>query len=57
VTLRFSVQRLNASSDSPSDDVPSIFTAVQEQLGLKLVPEKTKVKVFVIDHIERPTPD
>jgi len=57
VTLRFSVQRLNASSDSPSDDAPSIFTAVQEQLGLKLVPEKTKVKVFVIDHIERPTPD
>ena len=35
----------------------SIFTAVQEQLGLKLVPEKTMVKIFVIDHIERPTPN
>ena len=26
-------------------------------LGLKLQPEKTRVPIFVIDHIERPTPN
>ncbi|HWE84496.1 MAG TPA: M56 family metallopeptidase [Terracidiphilus sp.] len=34
---------------------PSIFTAVQEQLGLKLVPQKQLVDVIVIDHIEQPS--
>ena len=34
---------------------PSIFTAVQEQLGLKLKAEKAPVEVLVIDHIDRPS--
>jgi uncharacterized protein (TIGR03435 family) len=56
VSLRFAPSRLAAGA--PSDnDLPEFFTALQEQLGLKLVPEKAKVKIFVIDHIERPTPD
>jgi uncharacterized protein (TIGR03435 family) len=38
-----------------SKDLPDIFTAVQEQLGLKLVPQKTEEPVFVVDHIERPS--
>ena len=40
--------------DSPPDG-PSIFTAVQEQLGLKLESGKAAVDAIVIDHIERPS--
>jgi uncharacterized protein (TIGR03435 family) len=36
---------------------PSIFTAVREQLGLKLEFRRNPFDVFVIEHIERPTPD
>jgi uncharacterized protein (TIGR03435 family) len=36
---------------------PSLFTAVQEQLGLKLEGARGPVAVLVIDHIERPAPD
>jgi uncharacterized protein (TIGR03435 family) len=35
----------------------SIFSAVQEQLGLKLDAATGRVDVLVIEHIERPTPD
>ena len=35
-------------------DTPNIFTAFQEQLGLRLEPSTTSVEVVVIDHIERP---
>jgi uncharacterized protein (TIGR03435 family) len=34
---------------------PGIFTAIQEQLGLKLVPVKAPADVIVIDHMERPS--
>jgi uncharacterized protein (TIGR03435 family) len=40
-----------------SDDGPSLFTALREQLGLKLKSTKGPVDVLVIDHVEQPTPD
>ncbi|HUK35207.1 MAG TPA: TIGR03435 family protein [Vicinamibacterales bacterium] len=36
---------------------PSLFTAVEEQLGLKLESTRGPVDVLVIDHVEKPTPD
>lgn len=42
-----------AGSD-PSDDRPSLFTALQEQLGLRLESAKVPYSAVVIDHAEKP---
>ena len=34
---------------------PSLFTAIQEQLGLRLRSEKVPVEILVIDHVEKPS--
>jgi uncharacterized protein (TIGR03435 family) len=39
----------------PDPNGPTIFTAIQEQLGLKLESQKGPVDVIVIDHIEKPS--
>jgi uncharacterized protein (TIGR03435 family) len=44
-----------ASDDGENSPRPSIFTAVQEQLGLRLEPTRAPVQVLVIDQLNRPS--
>ena len=44
----------NDSGTPVRSDGPTIFTAVQEQLGLKLESKKAQVSMFVIDRLEHP---
>jgi uncharacterized protein (TIGR03435 family) len=48
---------LTFSPDPAADagDAPTLFTALQEQLGLKLEPSRAPLQTLVIDHVERPT--
>lgn len=36
-------------------DSATVFTALQDQLGLKLEPRKAPIQIFVIDHVEKPS--
>ena len=51
ITLRWSPDDIGSSDAS----LPSLFTALKEQLGLKLEYNKNSIDVIVIDHIERPS--
>jgi len=44
-------------SRTDSDGQPSIFTAVQEQLGLKLDAGRGPIQILTIDHIQKPDPN
>jgi len=57
---RDAVRRPDVTDASPANidpDGASLFTALQEQLGLKLDSTKGPVRVLVIERIEQPLPD
>ena len=59
-TLEFTPEHAirSDSSEVPNfESGPSLFTALQEQLGLKLEPAKEPVPRLVIDHVQRPPVD
>jgi uncharacterized protein (TIGR03435 family) len=43
------------NTPQPDSSGPSIFTAIEEQLGLKLDSQKGLAEVLVIDHVEKPS--
>ena len=51
----FSLNYTPDEQQGTPDAGPSLFTAIEEQLGLKLVASKAMVEVVVVDHIERPS--
>ena len=46
-----------ADKDRADSDGPSIFSAVQEQLGLKLEAQKGAVEMLAIDRADKPSPN
>ena len=50
-------QKVDAISTAPDPAGPSIFTALEQQLGLKLIPARGAREYLVIDSISRPTPN
>jgi uncharacterized protein (TIGR03435 family) len=44
-----------AGSRNDPSAPPDLYTAIQEQLGLRIVPARAPIRVMVIDHVETPT--
>jgi uncharacterized protein (TIGR03435 family) len=55
LTLKWTPAMTASTSTDSATDAPDIFTAIQEQLGLKLESSKGPVSVLVVDHAELPT--
>ena len=58
--LQFAPDQVSApdtTAPAIDPDRPSLFTALQEQLGLKLEPQRAPLEMLVIDSVQQPTPD
>jgi len=54
-TLKFTPETNPATDNSTTDEAPSLFSALEEQLGLKLVSSKGPTDALVVDHVQQPT--
>jgi uncharacterized protein (TIGR03435 family) len=45
----------NGSTDTAAPAAPSLYDAIQQELGLKLSAEKTAVDVIAVDHVDKPS--
>jgi uncharacterized protein (TIGR03435 family) len=57
IELKWRPDNLRSTTGAQASDLPSIFAALQEQLGLRLESQRGPVEFLVVDSIERPTPD
>jgi uncharacterized protein (TIGR03435 family) len=57
IDLQYAPDRVAPDAPPPSPDTPSLFTAIQEQLGLKLEAGTGLGDVLVIEQVSRPTVD
>lgn len=48
-------QKSNLVGQAPTTDLPDLFTAIQQELGLRLEATKSLVDVMVVDHLEPPS--
>jgi len=55
INLKWTPTELQGKTTATDNNAPDLFTALQEQLGLKLEPSKGPVDTLVIDHVERPS--
>jgi uncharacterized protein (TIGR03435 family) len=57
LTGRYDIDLHWSNEVAPTDDRPSIYQALQDQLGLKLERRRVMTDVVIVDRLERATPD
>jgi len=57
IDLKWGPDDVRVGADTAGGDLPPIFTAIQEQLGLKLQSTRGPVAVLVVDSVQRPAKD
>jgi uncharacterized protein (TIGR03435 family) len=48
----FEIQLHFAGEDDPDSPLPTIFTALEEQVGLKLISKQVPIDIIVVDHVD-----
>jgi uncharacterized protein (TIGR03435 family) len=57
LTATYDIELKWSNDVAPTDDATTIFTSLQEQLGLRLERRRASAEMLVIDHLEKPTAD